>query len=64
MIRIELTPEEAQVLRQVLECCLDDLRDEIRHTDKKDFRNRLKSQEESLKHLLQRLEVEDVKVRD
>jgi len=61
MIRVELTLEEAQLLRQVLECCLDDLRDEIRHTDKKDFRNRLKSQEESLKHLLQHLEREDLK---
>jgi len=60
MIRLELTPEEAELLRQVLECCLDDLRDEIRHTEKKGFRNMLKSQEESLKHLLQRLASEKV----
>ncbi len=61
MVCIELTSEEAEKLHQLIESCLADLRDEIRHTDKKGFRAVLKSEEAFLRKLLQHLEGEGVK---
>ncbi|HEY4689050.1 MAG TPA: hypothetical protein VIK33_07040 [Anaerolineae bacterium] len=56
MIQVHLMPEEAEMLRDMLQGCLSDLRTEIRHTDSRDYRGMLKKQETSLKMLLERLE--------
>lgn len=42
MIELDLTPEEAETLRQVLDSYLSDLRMEIADTDRQDFREMLK----------------------
>ena len=42
MITLDLGPEEAEVLREVLDSYLSDLRMEMADTDRKDFRDRLK----------------------
>jgi hypothetical protein len=42
MVRIELEPEEQQILATVLASYLSDLRMEISHTDRADFRDMLK----------------------
>ncbi len=51
MIRVDLTSDQVKLLQQVLESSLRELRDEIRHTDSRDFRELLKSQESSLQEL-------------
>lgn len=55
MIRIELTPEKAEMLREILEGYLSDLRMEIADTDLMSFRENLKEREDFLKELLERL---------
>lgn len=55
MIKIELTPEEAEMLRFVVETDISDLRMEIATTDSRDFRAGLKEREAFLKRLLQQL---------
>jgi hypothetical protein len=55
MPRIELTPEDAATLHEVLESYLSDLRMEIAGTDSMDFRELLKAKERFLKGLLPRL---------
>lgn len=51
MIRVDLTSDQAKLLQQVLESSLRELRDEIRHTDSRNFRELLKCQETSLQEL-------------
>lgn len=55
MVRIELTSEEADVLRETLESDLSDLRMELADTDNIEFRAILKKKEAPLKQLLDRL---------
>ena len=55
MIQITLSDEEASSLRNVLESYLSDLRMEIADTERMDFRDGLKRQEEFLNGLLARL---------
>lgn len=55
MSRIELGPEEAGLLRETLESCLEDLRMEIADTDSVEFRNDLKRKVEVLRAILERL---------
>lgn len=55
MVRIELTDDEAQMLRQVLESYLSDLRMEIADTDSWQFREQLKEKELFLKRILRLL---------
>jgi hypothetical protein len=55
MVQVTLRPEEAVMLREVLESYISDLRMEISNTDSMDFRQGLKSREEFLKRLLQQL---------
>ncbi|MEX0704068.1 MAG: hypothetical protein WD069_18350 [Planctomycetales bacterium] len=55
MIQLTLLPEEAALLREVLESFLSDLRMEIANTDSMDFREMLKVREEFLKKLLVQL---------
>ena len=55
MVHIDLTPDEARALREVLESYLSDLRMEIAGTDSASFRERLKTTEAFLKALISRL---------
>ncbi|GIX27859.1 hypothetical protein [Pelomicrobium sp. G1] len=52
MTQLELSPEEREVLIEVLESFLSDLRMEIADTERLAFRERLKSQEQIIKRLL------------
>jgi hypothetical protein len=56
MTRIELTPEKAGMLREILESYLSDLRMEISATDLHDFREKLKNKAQFLRELLDQLE--------
>ncbi len=55
MARIDLKPEEARMLREVLESYLSDLRMEIAGTESVSFRENLKKTEAFLKELIPRL---------
>ena len=55
MLTIELTPVEADLLKEVLESDLRDLRMEIAGTDLKDFRDKLKEREATMRQLIERL---------
>jgi hypothetical protein len=55
MVQIEITSEEAQMLMEILEAYLSDLRMEIADTEQMDFREGLKRREVFLKELIQRL---------
>ena len=52
MIRLELSDEEATVLREALEFYMSDLRMEVADTDRQDFRNQLKQEETVIKKIL------------
>lgn len=56
MVQIELTDREVQMLQEILESYLSDLRMEIADTDRMDFREQLKTKEVFIKDLQQRLE--------
>lgn len=58
MVRLELTEPEVDVLKEVLEYALSELRMEIADTDRKDFREQLKAQKEALTGILERLGAE------
>ncbi len=60
MIRIELTDEKAEFLREILGNHLSQLRMEIAHTDRKDFREFLRKRGQFLEEFLQNLEKEFV----
>jgi len=53
---IELTPEEAETLNQVLRRCVSDLELEILHTDHGEFKKLLKQRREVLQRILARTE--------
>jgi len=55
MPRLELTPEEAETLRAILEGCLSDLRMEIAGTDSADYREGLKWKEMLLDKVIAQL---------
>ncbi|MEW5707975.1 MAG: hypothetical protein AB1830_03590 [Pseudomonadota bacterium] len=55
MTQLELSPEEREVLIEVLESFLSDLRMEIADTERLAFRERLKSREQIIKRLLEAL---------
>jgi hypothetical protein len=55
MPKLELTGPEAELLRELAEEWLADLRGEIGHTDSKDYRETLKRKESLLRDLLERL---------
>ena len=55
MIHLNLTNEEKDILAEVLENDISDLRMEITDTDNKDFREALKKQKEVLKNVLETL---------
>ena len=55
MTRIDLNPDEAGMLKEVLESYLSDLRMEIGRTENMSFREEMKKREELLKRLIQKL---------
>ena len=56
MPKLDLTGPEAELLRELAEEWLADLRLEIGHTDSKDYREALKWRESLLRDILERLE--------
>lgn len=55
MTRLERTPAEVEVLREVVEKSRVDLRREIAHTDRRDYRDQLRWRETLLGAVLERL---------
>jgi hypothetical protein len=55
MVQITLTPEEAIILRDILNHYMSDLRMEIADTDAMDLREKLKNEEGFLNRLLRQL---------
>ena len=53
MIQIELTPDEQQILSQILDEDLSELRMEIANTDSQDYRARLRERKEVLMRVLE-----------
>jgi IS1 family transposase len=51
MVQLEITPDEREILLELLQSCLSDLHSEIAHTDNYDYREMLKNR----KHVLQKL---------
>ncbi len=56
MTQLDLQPLEVEALRGVLRSYLDDLQTEIAHTDTREYREGLKSQQALLEGLLRRIE--------
>jgi len=52
MIHLDITKEEKDILIEVLEEYISDLRMEVADTDNMDFREKLKNQEKVLKEIL------------
>lgn len=59
MPNLELTAEEALLLKEILQSDLGDLRMEIADTDLQSFRDKLSSNEELIKRIIERLEKMD-----
>lgn len=57
MVQIDLTPEERQVLSEVLDGYLSDLRMEIADTDRLDYRNLLKMRKQIVTKALTALQI-------
>lgn len=55
MVRLELSPEQYQLLVELLESCLSDLRMEIVDTDQIDYKDMLKDRKNILLSLLETL---------
>ncbi|HQN43089.1 MAG TPA: hypothetical protein PLA25_03065 [Anaerolineaceae bacterium] len=55
MVRLELSPEQYQLLVELLESCLSDLRMEIVDTDRIDYKDMLKDRKDILLSLLETL---------
>lgn len=56
MVTVELTQEDAYVLKDVLETVLSDIRMEICDTDSVDFRDGLKREKNALQRLISQLQ--------
>ncbi len=53
MIRMELNAAEAEVLKEVLETAVSDLRMEIADTDSMDYREKLKERKQALQRIVE-----------
>jgi len=62
MLHLDLTDAETKILHDVLECELSDLRMEISHTDRLDFRDMLRQRALVLRKLLGACEEEPAQV--
>jgi hypothetical protein len=61
MKTINFSPEEQELLKDILECCLTDLRMEIAGTDLYEFKRSLQARKSLIKQLLKKIETaEDV----
>jgi hypothetical protein len=58
MVHLDLTADEVVLLQDLLVASLRELREEIRHTDRRDFRQELKHDAERIQVLMQRLPAE------
>lgn len=56
MVSLELSLEEADLLKDIFQSYFNDLRMEISHTDSMDFRDYLKSKEALLRRLMHELD--------
>ncbi len=56
MTRLELTDEEASRLRELLESRWEDVLKEIRHTDHREYRERLRAKATMLEGLIHQLD--------
>lgn len=56
MFRLELNEQERQALLEALQSFLSELRTEVSHTDRQAYRQRLKTQEQVLHEILERME--------
>jgi len=56
MLQVQLSTEEALLLREILKSYLGALRGEVHHTDSFEYREELKHKEATLKQLLQQLQ--------
>ncbi len=61
MLQITLSEEEKLTLRDLLQCCLAELRIEIHHTDDMDFKDMLKNRRKVLEKILAELSIGDMK---
>ncbi len=59
MVRIELTPEEARLLREHLTLYLSDFRRQVAGTENPEFRHTLQRDQNLLEEILRRLEQEE-----
>jgi hypothetical protein len=57
MLQITLSEEEKVTLRDLLQCCLAELRVEIHHTDNMDYKEMLKNRKNVLVKILEELSV-------
>lgn len=55
MPTLQLTPDELQLLKDMLENDLSDLRMEITHTDRSDFKDSLKQRKQLMADILEKL---------
>ncbi len=60
MVHIELDYEGTEMLKEILGSHLSELRMEVAHTDRKEFREFLEKRKKFLEHLLQELDRESV----
>ncbi len=60
MVRIEMSPDEARMLRKILESHLSDLKAEIAATNIEEFVDALRREEGLIESLLQHLESQDL----
>jgi len=58
-MKLELTKEERELLRELLSFALSELRMEIADTDSSSYREKLKERKETLKNLLEKLDKEE-----
>ncbi len=55
MAHLSLTPDEATVLRELLQVALLELRHEIWHTDSREFRQGLLDRQHTIEHLIEEI---------
>lgn len=53
---VNFSPEEEQLLKDILECCLSDLRTEIAGTDLYEFKHSLQARKSLIIQLLKKIE--------
>jgi hypothetical protein len=62
MITLRLNNDEAEILRNIVASFIENLRVEIMHTDRREYRDMLKRQEIIVKKILEGLEAKSMKV--